>query len=37
MRKGQPGQAKNMTIEIQTPEGIIGDLYVKFEDWNHQK
>lgn len=34
--KGTAWTGKNMTIEIQTPEGIIGDLYVKFEDWNHQ-
>ena len=27
---------KEITVEIATPNGIIGDLYVKFEDWNNQ-
>lgn len=24
-------------VEMKTPNGIIGDLYVKFEDWNNQR
>ena len=34
--KGTAWTGRNMTVEIQMPEGIIGDLYVKLEDWNTQ-
>lgn len=26
-----------ITVELKMPNGVIGDLYVKFEDWNKQK
>lgn len=34
--KGTAWTGRNITVEIQTPEGVIGDLYVKLEDWNAQ-
>ncbi|WP_223551660.1 glycoside hydrolase family 2 TIM barrel-domain containing protein [Aestuariivivens sp. NBU2969] len=27
---------KNMTIEVNCPDGILGSFYVKFNDWNNQ-
>lgn len=33
---GAAWTAREITIEIKTPNGIIGDLYVKFEDPNNQ-
>ncbi len=34
--KGTAWTGKEITIDLKTPNGIIGDLYVKFEDWNNQ-
>ncbi len=28
---------KNMTIEIEVPQGILGTFYVQFNDWNKQQ
>lgn len=34
--KGTAWTGKEITVELKTPNGIIGDLYVQFEDWNNQ-
>lgn len=34
--KGTAWTGREITVELKTPNGIIGDLYVKFEDWNNQ-
>ncbi len=32
--KGVAWTGNEITVELKTPNGIIGDLYVQFEDWN---
>lgn len=34
--KGVAWTGKEITVELNTPNGIIGNLYVQFEDWNNQ-
>lgn len=34
---GTAWTGREIIIEIDTPNGVIGDLFVKFEDWNSQK
>lgn len=34
--QGKAWTGAEITVEIKTPNGILGDLYVKFEDWNNQ-
>lgn len=35
--QGKAWTGSEITLEIKTPNGILGDLYVKFEDWNNQQ
>lgn len=34
--KGVAWTGREITVELRTPNGIIGDLYIQFEDWNNQ-
>lgn len=34
--QGTAWTGKEITVEMKTPNGIIGSLYAKFEDWNGQ-